>query len=108
LIAAHLERLEPETAELIRERIRDSAHASRPVVCPMLETASGTCLVYDARPVACRAYGFYVERENVLGCNRIESMAEQRHDVIWGNHMALEEKLQSPGPAAELYKWLDG
>jgi Fe-S-cluster containining protein len=108
LITTHLERLEPETAELIRERIRDSAHAPRPVVCPMLDTASGTCLVYEARPVACRSYGFYVERENVLGCSRIESIAAQTPDVIWGNHTALEERLRSLGPAAELYCWPAG
>ncbi|MFL6446842.1 MAG: YkgJ family cysteine cluster protein [Bryobacteraceae bacterium] len=107
LIATHLQQLGPEMAASLRERIRDSAQQSRPVACPLLDTHAGTCLVYDARPVACRAYGFYAERENVLGCNRIELKAEQCQDVVWGNHTSLEQKLQSLGPAAELYRWLD-
>jgi Fe-S-cluster containining protein len=108
LIAAHLERLESGTADLLRQRIRDSAGASRPVVCPLLDTGSGACLVYAARPIACRAYGFYAERENVLGCSRIESIAEQSPDVIWGNGSALDAKLHHLGPAAELYRWIEG
>jgi Fe-S-cluster containining protein len=105
-IASILELLPAETAELIRKRIRDSAHLSRPVVCPMLDTDSGTCLVYEARPVACRAYGFYMERGDVLGCSRIETIAQQAPDVVWGNHVALEERLRTLGNAAELYHWL--
>jgi Fe-S-cluster containining protein len=76
------------------------------VVCPLLDTSSGTCLVYEARPIACRAYGFYAEREYVLGCNRIESIAGQRPDVIWGNHAAMEEDVARLGPAASLAEWL--
>ncbi len=107
LVAAYLDSLEPDRAAFLRRRIRESATASRPVVCPLLDTDSGTCLIYEARPVACRAYGFYVEREKVLGCSRIESLAGQSADVIWGNHIALEDKLQSLGPAEELYRWLE-
>lgn len=106
-IAAHLELLEPVTAEAIRERIRNSATASRPVVCPMLDADSGTCLVYEARPVACRSYGFYVERERVLGCHWINLIAEESPGVIWGNGIALEDKLKPLGPTAELHQWLD-
>jgi Fe-S-cluster containining protein len=106
-IAAHLDTLEQGSADRIRDRIRDSAGASRPVVCPLLDTQSGACLVYDARPIACRAYGFYVERENILGCSRIESIADQSPDVVWGNGSALDGKLQPLGPAAELYRWFD-
>src|SRR4051812_8354296 len=106
-IAIQLEQLGAELAASARQRIRDSAYASRPVVCPLLDTGSGSCLVYEARPVACRAYGFYVEREKVLGCSRIESIAQESPDVIWGNHSALEEKLTPLGPAAELYRWLE-
>ena len=107
LIAGELARLDPATADAIRERIQKSADASRPVVCPILDRDSGTCLVYDARPIACRSYGFYVERESVLGCHRIEQVAEESPTVIWGNGGALEDKLQPLGPGAELYRWLD-
>ncbi len=105
-IAEALEALPAGTAERARRRIQDSASAPAPLVCPLLDTDSGTCLVYEARPVACRAYGFYAERESVLGCHRIESMAAQSPDVIWGNHAALEQALASLGPAAELSEWL--
>lgn len=106
LIARALNSLPVETAESIRERIRASAGMSRPVVCPLLDSSSGSCLVYESRPVACRAYGFYVERQSVLGCSRIESIAQKSQDVVWGNHTALEDKLHALGPAATLDGWL--
>jgi Fe-S-cluster containining protein len=105
-IAATLDALPPQTAEAARNRIRASANTARPVVCPLLDTATGSCLIYDARPIACRAYGFYAERESVLGCHRIASLAQQSRDIIWGNHAALEQRLHSLGPAAPLPEWL--
>jgi uncharacterized protein len=105
-MAAALNELPVETARQLRQRIRDSAGLTRPVVCPLLDTVAGTCFVYRARPVACRAYGFYAERETVLGCSRIERIAEQENDVIWGNHAALEAKLRALGSGAELHQWL--
>ncbi|MFL6415586.1 MAG: YkgJ family cysteine cluster protein [Bryobacteraceae bacterium] len=98
--------LPAETARFLRQRIRDTASLSRPIVCPLLDTSSGACLVYDARPVACRAYGFYMERGDVLGCHRIETVAQQSPDVVWGNHLTLEEKLVALGQRAELHAWL--
>lgn len=106
LIAAAVEALPCEIADLVRRRIRESASATRPVVCPLLDTDSGTCLVYEARPVACRAYGFYAERQYVLGCSRIERIGDKRRNVVWGNHAALEEELRELGPAAALSQWL--
>jgi len=105
LIADALAALPDGIARQVRRRIRDSAGAPRPVVCPLLDTDAGVCLVYEARPVACRAYGFYAERHEVLGCGRIESVGLQFPDIVWGNHLALEESLRSLGPAAELAEW---
>jgi Fe-S-cluster containining protein len=105
-IAAALDALPREAGERVRQRIRASAGASRPVTCPLLDRDSGTCLVYEVRPIACRAYGFYAERERVLGCSRIESVGEQAPDVVWGNHAALEEQLRSLGVEQELAEWL--
>jgi len=73
----------------------------------MLDTDTGTCLVYEARPIACRAYGFYVEREKVLGCQRIEQIARAAQDVVWGNHLTLEDRMHSLGEARALYEWLN-
>jgi Fe-S-cluster containining protein len=72
----------------------------------MLDAGSGSCLIYEARPVACRTYGFYAERQYVLGCGRIESIGRERNDVVWGNHEAIEERLRPLGAAAELADWL--
>jgi len=105
LIASALEALPGDVAQLVRRRIRESEFAARPVICPLLDTASGTCLVYEARPVACRSYGFYAERRQVLGCSRIASISEERSDVVWGNHAALEERMRLLGPAVELFAW---
>jgi uncharacterized protein len=105
-IAAALDALRADVAEAARRRIAESASVSGPLVCPLLDTVSGTCLVYEARPVACRAYGFYAERAFVLGCARIESMSEALPDVIWGNHNALQERLHRLGPASDFAEWL--
>jgi Fe-S-cluster containining protein len=105
-IAAAIEAMPEATAAEVRRRVRDSAGATRPVVCPLLDTTNGACLVYSVRPIACRAYGFYAERDLVLGCGRIETIGRERADVVWGNHEALEARTQSLGPSAELDAWL--
>ena len=105
-LAAAIDALPRATAAEARQRIHDSAGASRPVVCPLLDIVSGSCLVYDARPIACRSYGFYAERDLVLGCSRIQAITDNSPDIIWGNHPALEQRIQSLGPTAELAEWL--
>lgn len=105
-IADALEALPRATAESARQRIRDSGRWPATSVCPLLDSNSGTCLVYEARPLACRAYGFYAERGDVLGCSRIESISREAPDVIWGNHAALEQDMRQQGAAAGLPVWL--
>ncbi len=102
------DRIERALAELpeARERIRAMAGAPRPVTCGLLDLETDSCRIYDARPVECRAYGFYAERGDVLGCGRIEALAEQTPDVIWGNHAALAGRLKELGETRELSKWL--
>jgi Fe-S-cluster containining protein len=102
-IAAALDALPAPIAEAARARIAASAAAERPIVCPLLDTAAGACLVYEARPIACRAYGFYAERDLVLGCYRIATLAADRPEIVWGNHPALESQL---GPTAPLHEQL--
>jgi Fe-S-cluster containining protein len=45
-------------------------------------------MVYTQRPVACRTYGFYVQRKLGLYCRDIESREAEGAlvDVVWGNH----------------------
>ncbi|HVV47965.1 MAG TPA: YkgJ family cysteine cluster protein [Bryobacteraceae bacterium] len=106
LMESAIDALPPGIAAVLRERIRDSARNTRPVICPLLDPDTGACLIYTARPVACRSYGFYAERDKVLGCHRIETLARESQDVIWGNHESLEERLAHLGPARELFEWL--
>ncbi len=103
-----LDELSREVAEAARARIRASAEESRPFTCPLLDRDSGTCLIYAARPVECRTYGFYLERDRVLGCERIESVAEEQSGVVWGNHETVAEELRGLGPEAALHEWLVG
>ncbi|MBY0375831.1 MAG: YkgJ family cysteine cluster protein [Bryobacteraceae bacterium] len=99
-------RIVPRLNGSMRERIRASAGAARPVVCPLLDTASGACLIYDARPTACRTYGFYAERGRVLGCHRIEAIAATAPDLVWGNQAAVDHELAALGLPRPLSEWL--
>ena len=69
--------LEALPLEQLREIRRSLAslleHHGGPVVCPMLSRKTGVCPVYANRPVACRTYGLYVQREKGLYCGEIES-----------------------------------
>jgi Fe-S-cluster containining protein len=56
---------------------------SRPVICPMLNQSLGACRVYAHRPVACRTYGFYVQRDKGLSCQEIESRVAGSDGLRW-------------------------
>ena len=86
-----------------------AAQPSFPVVCPLLDPASGACPVYAARPVACRTYGFYVQRELGLYCRDIESQVADGAlaDVVWGNHDAIDRRLAELGEARPLNAWFE-
>src|SRR4051794_23889278 len=101
-----INQLPSEAATAARLRIQESATGSRPFTCPLLDRHSGSCMVYAARPVECRTYGFYLEQDRVLGCARIDSMAAEPSDVVWGNHESVHAKLRALGPAAPLHEWL--
>ena len=77
------------------------------VVCPMLERESGACPVYAHRPVACRSYGFYVQRDKGLYCAEIEASVAQGElaDVVWGNHDAIDRGLMATGESRSLIEW---
>lgn len=80
---------------------------ARPVVCPLLDRASGACPVYAERPVACRTYGFYVQRDKGLYCQDIESRVADGAlaDVVWGNHDAIDRRLAGLGESRALTEW---
>jgi len=78
-----------------------------PVVCPLLDQASGACPVYAQRPVACRSYGFYVQRDLGLHCPEIAAQvaAGTLADVVWGNHDAIDRRLAGLGESRPLNAW---
>lgn len=84
-----------------------AVHAPRPVTCPLLNQASDACTVYAHRPVACRTYGFYAQRDKGLYCGDIEEQvaAGQRAEVVWGNHDAIDQRLAPLGETRALTEW---
>lgn len=79
----------------------------RPLTCPLLDTASGACRVYAHRPLACRSYGFYVQRGIGLYCTDIEARvtAGDYAAVVWGNHDGLDRCLPELGDSRPLHDW---
>ena len=98
-------------SERLREISRDMAalaeQRSRPVVCPLLDHTTGACPVYAQRPVACRSYGFYVQRDLGLYCRDIESRVADGAlaDVVWGNHDGIDRQLAGLGESRPLTEW---
>ncbi len=72
-----------------------------PVVCPFLAPEDGvarpgSCLVYDGRPAACRTYGYYAERGDLLGCATILAHDEDgAAGILWGNQLAVDRELDA-------------
>lgn len=83
--------------------------AVRPIVCPMLDRATGSCRVYAYRPIACRSYGFYVQRDQGLYCKDIEAQvaAGALADVVWGNHDVIDRQIQATGEMRDLTAWFE-
>lgn len=93
--------------EISRKIMALAGGAVRPIVCPMLDDSSGACPVYAHRPVACRTYGFFVDRELGLYCGDIEALVAggELDDVVWGNHEAIERQLAAFEPVRALTEW---
>ena len=110
LLKQGLATLAPHRVEEIRHKVADLANTpSRPVVCPMLDELEGACPVYAQRPVACRTYGFYVQRELGLYCGDIEARVAggELGDVVWGNHDAVDHALGALGEVRALTEWFE-
>lgn len=87
-----------------------AASKERPVTCPFLDRDTGACPVYPFRPVACRTYGFYVQRDRGLYCGEIELRvaAGDLAYVVWGNHDAIDRSLAALGEVRPLTDWFTG
>ena len=117
LTVAEWDLLQQGLAELPPERLQEigrdmtalAGQGARPVVCPLLDLSSGACPVYAQRPVACRTYGFYVQRGLGLYCPDIESRVADGAlaDVVWGNHDAVDHRLAGLGEPRPLTEWFE-
>ena len=108
LLRAGLAALAPAHLAEIKQRMAVLAtQQSRPVVCPLLDQATGACPVYAQRPVACRTYGFYVQRDKGLYCHDIEIQvsAGQLDDVLWGNQDGVDQQLGTLGESRSMVEW---
>ena len=110
LLKAGLATLPAEQLAEIRRRIAELP-IERPhrVTCPMLDPATGACPVYAHRPVACRTYGFYVQRDKGLYCADIESRVVEGRlaEVVWGNHEVIDLQLANLGAKRSLTAWFN-
>ena len=108
LLRTGLEALSDERfREISRDMVALASQSTRPVVCPLLEQSTDACPVYAQRPVACRTYGFYAQRELGLYCGEIEAQVADGAlaDVIWGNHDAIDQQLKGLGESRPLTEW---
>lgn len=108
LLKEGLAALAPERRQEIGRNLAALAdQQSGPVVCPLLDQSTGACPVYAQRPVACRSYGFYAQRDLGLYCRDIESRVADGTlaDVVWGNHDAIDRQLAGLGESRALTEW---
>lgn len=86
-----------------------AASDSRPLICPLLDLSTGACQVYPYRPVACRTYGFYVERDKGLYCRDLENQVASGTltKVVWGNQDAIAHRLKGMGESRKLTDWFE-
>jgi Fe-S-cluster containining protein len=98
--------LDDRAQEDIRRRVREEeARVEGKTVCPILDLESGHCRTYPARPIACRTYGYYVERDGGLHCDLVTRFAEE-HPVVWGNGEAIAQDMRALGETATLVVWM--
>jgi Fe-S-cluster containining protein len=94
-------------AEQLREQVQRSGDAG-PFVCPLLDAGRGVCLVYQARPLACRTYGFYASHHHDAWCERVaEHVVDARAGLVLGNLDAVERDLsQQAAERRDMLAWL--
>lgn len=101
-----LTRLDEPAQEDIRRRLREEeARTMGKTVCPILDLESGHCRTYHARPIACRTYGYYVERDGGLHCDLVTRFAED-HPVVWGNGEGIAQDMRDFGETATIGEWM--
>ncbi|MEO1234711.1 MAG: YkgJ family cysteine cluster protein [Myxococcota bacterium] len=87
-----------EDADALRAQLAVSRRS-----CPLLHVDTGRCRFYAARPLACRAYGYYVARDGRgRWCEAIEARSDL--DTLMFGH---EGSLDDAGPTLTFQEWLE-
>ena len=106
-LSAAIDTLGAIERDLVRQRIR-TIGTQAPLTCPLLDER-GACSVYEARPIGCRTYGFYTERDAGLHCEKVTAAIERegmKNAIVWGNGEAVAHDLAPLGEAKSLDAWL--
>ncbi len=92
MLFAAIDALGPEVRADVDRRIEALGPTpTRPIVCPLLDEATGRCRVYEARPLACRSYGYYAGRDGDYWCEKVAAHVADRRDTwIAGNQIGLD------------------
>jgi Fe-S-cluster containining protein len=108
LLHAGLATLPDSVRAEVEARLAD-LEPTPPIVCPFLDRAEHSCLIYEYRPVACRTYGFYVERDKGLYCEEIRRRVDNGEfaDVVWGNACSVDAKLKASENSSISYSTMD-
>ena len=109
LLQTGLKALAPDVRQKVYQKAATlSTQTPRKITCPMLDTTTGSCLVYAFRPVACRTYGFYVERDKGLYCSTIEALVNEGEffHIVWGNHDTINRRIAKLGAPRLLVDWM--
>lgn len=94
-------------AETLRREV--AVHGeTRPVACPLLDSERGVCRVYEARPLACRSYGFARSRGHDAWCEQVAGhVAGLDAELPFINEDALKRQLEREDPERrDLLAWL--
>lgn len=103
-----LTKLAPAPLAAVRQRLTQAGSSpARPVTCPLLDPSSGACMVYHHRPLACRTYGFYLQRGIGLYCDDIRRQADQGAwpYLTWGNQDGIDREAKTLGAVQSLFDW---
>ncbi len=104
-----MEELEPDARAEVESRLTELGGGARaPYICPFLDQKNGACHIYLHRPVACRTYGFYVQRGVGSYCPMILQRVESGEfaEVVWGNHEAVDARLDRMGAPLAMREWI--
>jgi Fe-S-cluster containining protein len=78
--------------------------------CPFLHLQAGTCRIYPVRPIACRTYGFFRERDKALVCQTLLREVEGAgyDQIVWGNAESIDADVSRVGPQIGFAAWWQG